>query len=88
MVGHRMPCIGNRGLWLGSIGWHGIVVAVGEIWVISPKGIYVFEKGWALAIVLHCIGMLNAWESGLTLNSNMTLNATSITKGPNLKHRT
>ena len=34
-VGSKEPCIGNQGLGLSGIGWNEVVVAVGEIYVIS-----------------------------------------------------
>ena len=83
------PVLEIRGLGLSGIRWNGVVIVVGEIWVVSPSGVVTISAGvilWALVIVFHPIGMFNTLESRLVLGKNMALNATNLTKGPNLKH--
>ena len=88
-VRHREPCIKNQGV---GGGWHWVEWSccygrrnLGDF---SNRGCKCLSKVilYALVIGLHRIGMLNSLESRLALSTNIALNATTLTKSPNLKH--
>ena len=83
--GIESPVLETRRLGLSGIRWNKVVIAVGEILVISPTGVVSVWVGvilWALARVLHCVGMFNDLENRLALSSNVALNATNLIKAP------